>query len=213
MYSGIRVRLAEAIYAALCICSDSASGSGDFDTIKPLALHNIQPNASQGSINIPILASTTSTAEAMRFLLTSPTPRPGQTSRSTSSPLLPTMSTYPLTPTLTATLPSQASTTSTEKLDALLQGLRWARQALQSLEFFHTGSLKDCGWLATLFAFDAAWAFVDRCSDGADGTMTEEERSELLCGFGRVDLGKERRWCVETARRFEAEGVPLLGWR
>jgi hypothetical protein len=88
------------------------------------------------------------------------------------------------------------STTGAQRSDALLQGLRWARQALQSLEYFHTGAPKDCGWITVLFAFDAAWELV--------------QQPQLA---GLVDLSKEHEWCLMTAQRFAAMEVPVLCWR
>lgn len=88
------------------------------------------------------------------------------------------------------------SVTSAHRTDTLLQGLRWSRQAFQSLEYFHTGPLKDCGWLATLFPFDAAWEYV--------------LRPELAV---HVDLSAERDWSAATAQRFAELEVPVFTWR
>jgi hypothetical protein len=86
--------------------------------------------------------------------------------------------------------------TSVHRAETLLQGLRWARQAFQSLEYFHTGPMKDCGWLVTLFAFDAAWEYV--------------LRPELLM---HVDLSTEREWSITAAQRFASLEVPVFAWR
>ncbi|ETN46891.1 uncharacterized protein HMPREF1541_01080 [Cyphellophora europaea CBS 101466] len=88
------------------------------------------------------------------------------------------------------------SVTEAQKTDSLLQGLRWSRQAFQSLEYFHTGSIKECGWLATLFAFDAAWEYV--------------QRPQLT---GHVDLTAEHEWCIATAQRFATLEIPVFAWR
>ncbi|KPI43703.1 uncharacterized protein AB675_6252 [Cyphellophora attinorum] len=168
MYAAIRIRLAEAIYTSLCICNKGDSLLGIINSRPPLSRNGSAPN-------VNVLAATQSTSDAMMFLMTAEIAPPPLASSSSSS----------------------FSSPQTEKMDALLQGLRWARQSLQSLEFFHTGSLKDCGWVATLFAFDSAWSFVNN-------------RREL---DGHVDLSRERIWCQDTARRFEALQIPLFGWR
>lgn len=86
--------------------------------------------------------------------------------------------------------------TGAHKTETLLQGLRWSRQAFQSLEYFHTGAMKDCGWLATLFPFDAAWEYVLRADLAA-----------------HVDLSAERDWSIATARRLAALEIPVFAWR
>lgn len=82
--------------------------------------------------------------------------------------------------------------------EAVWAGLKWARQALQSLEYFHTGRPKATGKIVTFFPLDAAWAFIS------------EVHAE-----GRINLIKEQQWCLSTAHRLTSiePEYPLFGWR
>jgi hypothetical protein len=75
-------------------------------------------------------------------------------------------------------------------------GLKWARQALQSLEYFHTGRPKACGKIVTLFPLEAAWSFI---SD--------------VHAEGRIDMLEERQWCLATAHRLSSLGIVVFRWR
>lgn len=82
--------------------------------------------------------------------------------------------------------------------EAVWEGLKWARHALQSLEFFHNGRVKAVGKIVTLFPLDAAWAFVS-----------------AVHAEGRIDLMEERQWCLSTAHRLAAAypDYAVFRWR
>ena len=75
-------------------------------------------------------------------------------------------------------------------------GLKWSRQALQSLEYFHTGRPKACGKIVTLFPLEAAWSFI---SD--------------VHAQGRIDMIEERQWCLATAHRLASMDFVVFRWR
>lgn len=79
--------------------------------------------------------------------------------------------------------------------EAIWDGLKWARQALQSLEYFHAGRPKICGKIVTLFPLEAAWSFI----------------SEIHVE-GRIEMRKERQWCLATAHRLSSMGFVDFRW-
>ena len=79
---------------------------------------------------------------------------------------------------------------------AIWEALQWARQGLQSLEYFHTGQPKTCGKIVTLFPLDASWKLI------AD-----------VHAEGRIDLLKERQWCLATAHRLSCMDCVVFKWR
>ncbi len=85
---------------------------------------------------------------------------------------------------------------SVDPKEAMWEGLGWARQALQSLEYFHTGRPKACGKIVTLFPLEASWSFI---SD----VHTE----------GGIDTIDERQWCLATAHRLSSKDFGVFRWR
>jgi hypothetical protein len=82
--------------------------------------------------------------------------------------------------------------------EAVWEGLKWARQALQSIEFFHTGRPKASGKIVTLFPLDVAWGFISE-----------------IHAESRIDLTDEKQWCLSTAHRLAASDpeYPVFRWR
>jgi hypothetical protein len=81
---------------------------------------------------------------------------------------------------------------------AISECLKWSRIACQCMEFFQVqkSKFKIIGRLISLFPFDAAWYTFSRFS----GTYS-------------MDLQQEVRWCQNTAKRYDACGLPVLCWR
>ena len=80
--------------------------------------------------------------------------------------------------------------------DAIWDRLKRARQALQSLEYFHMGRPKTCGKIMTLFPLEAAWSFI----------------SEVHVEGG-IDVRREHQWCLATAHRLSSAGFVIFRWR
>ena len=83
-----------------------------------------------------------------------------------------------------------------DTITPVMEGLEWSRRALRCLEYFHTGSPKVTGYIATLFPLDAAWAYLS-CI-------------ELNV---HTDVSKERDFCVATAQRLSEMKIPVFRWR
>jgi hypothetical protein len=81
---------------------------------------------------------------------------------------------------------------------AISECLKWSRTACQCMEFFQAqkGKFKIVGRLVSLFSFDAAWDTFSRFSRTYS-----------------IDLEREVFWCRNTARRYDACGLPVLCWR
>ncbi|OAP57511.1 hypothetical protein AYL99_08249 [Fonsecaea erecta] len=91
---------------------------------------------------------------------------------------------------------SRAPTTDIDRNSTVLEALRWAHLACESLEYFHTGETKTAGRIATLWPLEMAWRLF---------TQLEEE--------GSMDVSQEIAWCRSAAERYAKLGIPPFQWR
>jgi hypothetical protein len=98
--------------------------------------------------------------------------------------------------TISEELLSRIPTANVQPSSAVLESLRWARLACQSLEYFHTGVPKVAGRTMTLWPLETAWELFSR-----------------LKLQGVEDLSQEIAWCRSTAERHAARGIPPFRWR
>ena len=92
---------------------------------------------------------------------------------------------------LTADAIADVDTTS-----SMRDGLKWSREALRCLEYFHTGTPKATGYISTLFPLDAAWEYLSCIEVNIE-----------------TDVSKERDFCLATAQRLSQMKIPVFCWR
>ncbi|KIY01434.1 uncharacterized protein Z520_02986 [Fonsecaea multimorphosa CBS 102226] len=97
---------------------------------------------------------------------------------------------------LSEEIASRASLNDIDRSSAVLEALRWAHLACESLEYFHTGEPEVAGRIATLWPLDTAWELF---------TQLEAE--------GSLDISQEIAWCRSAAERSANLGVPPFQWR
>ncbi|KIW35117.1 uncharacterized protein PV07_01834 [Cladophialophora immunda] len=91
---------------------------------------------------------------------------------------------------------SRMPTTDIDRSAAMLEALRWARLACESLEYFHTSEPKVTGRIITLWPLEAAWELF---------AQLEVE--------GSMDVSQEIAWCRSAAERYAKLGIPPFQWR